>query len=144
MIPREKSINFVCSQHWHYEFFKVNTRSVQKVSDFFLSQTAFNQITRAKRGRIHILHSWAIVKSFQADYASHSFFCKVFYWGRIIQAWRFCIFRKIFIVMTEQIGQRYCIKFCQKLGDTQIETIRKIQQVLWWCGLKPNPDKRMV
>jgi hypothetical protein len=30
--------------------------------------------------------------------------------------------------MTEQHVQRYCIKFCQKLGDTQVETIRKIQQ----------------
>ncbi|PNF29274.1 hypothetical protein B7P43_G08953 [Cryptotermes secundus] len=30
--------------------------------------------------------------------------------------------------MTEQHEQRYCIKFCQKLGDTQVETIRKIQQ----------------
>jgi hypothetical protein len=31
--------------------------------------------------------------------------------------------------MTERLGQRYCIKFCQKLGDSQVETIRKIQQV---------------
>jgi len=30
--------------------------------------------------------------------------------------------------MTERLEQRYCIKFCQKLGDTQMETIRKIQQ----------------
>jgi hypothetical protein len=30
--------------------------------------------------------------------------------------------------MTERIEQRYCIKFCQKLGDTQVETIQKIQQ----------------
>ncbi|PNF43029.1 hypothetical protein B7P43_G08778 [Cryptotermes secundus] len=30
--------------------------------------------------------------------------------------------------MTEQHEQRYCIKFCIKLGDTQVETIRKIQQ----------------
>ncbi|KAJ4429146.1 hypothetical protein ANN_26149 [Periplaneta americana] len=31
--------------------------------------------------------------------------------------------------MTERIEQRYCIKFCQKLGDSQSQTIRKIQQV---------------
>jgi len=31
--------------------------------------------------------------------------------------------------MTEQLQQRYCIKFCQKLGDSQVETIRKIQRV---------------
>jgi len=31
--------------------------------------------------------------------------------------------------MTEQLGQRYCIKFCQTLGDSQVETIRKIQRV---------------
>jgi len=30
--------------------------------------------------------------------------------------------------MTERLKQRYCIKFCQKLGDTEVETIRKIQQ----------------
>ena len=28
----------------------------------------------------------------------------------------------------EWFEQRYCIKFCQMLGDTQVETIRKIQQ----------------
>ena len=31
--------------------------------------------------------------------------------------------------MTERIEQRYCIKFCQKLGDTQTHTNQKIQQV---------------
>ncbi|PNF16228.1 hypothetical protein B7P43_G15300 [Cryptotermes secundus] len=35
--------------------------------------------------------------------------------------------------MTERLEQRYCIKFCQELGDTQAETIRKIQQALG-CG----------
>jgi [histone H3]-lysine36 N-dimethyltransferase SETMAR len=30
--------------------------------------------------------------------------------------------------MTEKLEQRYCIKFCQTLGDTQVETIRKIQK----------------
>jgi AraC-like DNA-binding protein len=30
--------------------------------------------------------------------------------------------------MTERVEQRYCIKFCQKLGDSKAETIRKIQQ----------------
>jgi hypothetical protein len=28
----------------------------------------------------------------------------------------------------ERLAQRYCTKFCQKLGDTQAETIRDIQQ----------------
>jgi len=31
--------------------------------------------------------------------------------------------------MTEGLEQRYCIKFCQKLDDSQVETIRKIQRV---------------
>ena len=35
-----------------------------------------------------------------------------------------------FLAMTERIEQRHFIKFCQKLGDTQGETIRKIEQVL--------------
>ena len=30
--------------------------------------------------------------------------------------------------MTELLEQRYCIKFFEKLGDTQVDTIRKIQQ----------------
>ncbi|XP_037515701.1 protein GVQW3-like [Rhipicephalus sanguineus] len=29
--------------------------------------------------------------------------------------------------MTERLEQRYCIKFCQKLGDSQVETIGKIK-----------------
>jgi hypothetical protein len=33
--------------------------------------------------------------------------------------------------MTERLEQRYCIKFCHKLGDSQVETIQKIQRV---CG----------
>jgi hypothetical protein len=28
------------------------------------------------------------------------------------------------------LEQRYCIKFCQKLGDSKAETIKKIQQAL--------------
>jgi hypothetical protein len=31
--------------------------------------------------------------------------------------------------MTERLEQRYCIRFCQKLDDSQVETIRKIQRV---------------
>ena len=31
--------------------------------------------------------------------------------------------------MTERLEQRYCIKFCQKFGDSQVETVRKIQRV---------------
>jgi hypothetical protein len=31
--------------------------------------------------------------------------------------------------VTEQLEQWYCIKFCQKLGDSQVETIQKISWV---------------
>jgi hypothetical protein len=31
--------------------------------------------------------------------------------------------------MTERLEQRHCIKFCQKLGDSQVETIRNIWRV---------------
>ena len=31
--------------------------------------------------------------------------------------------------ITERLEQRYYIRFCQKLGDSQVETIRKIQRV---------------
>jgi transposase len=30
--------------------------------------------------------------------------------------------------MTERMEHRYCIKFCQKLGDSKAETVWKIQQ----------------
>jgi hypothetical protein len=30
--------------------------------------------------------------------------------------------------MTERVGQQYCIKFCQRLGDSKVETIWMIQQ----------------
>jgi AraC-like DNA-binding protein len=33
-----------------------------------------------------------------------------------------------FTHMTEYVEQRYCIKFCQKLGDSKAEAVRKIQQ----------------
>ena len=44
--------------------------------------------------------------------------------------------------MTERIEQRYCIKFCQKLGDTQVETIRKIQQAFGDEALSPTQLKQ--
>ena len=44
--------------------------------------------------------------------------------------------------MTERIEQRYCIKFCQKLGDTQVETIRKIQQAFENEALSPTQIKQ--
>jgi hypothetical protein len=31
--------------------------------------------------------------------------------------------------MTECVGQWYCIKFCQKLGDSKAETIQKISRL---------------
>ena len=44
--------------------------------------------------------------------------------------------------MTERIEQRYCIKFCQKLGDTQVETIRKIQPAFGNEALSPTQIKQ--
>ena len=44
--------------------------------------------------------------------------------------------------MTERIKQSYYIKFCQKLGDTQVETIRKIQQAFGNEALSPTPIKQ--
>ena len=58
--------------------------------------------------------------------------------------------------MMERIEQRYCIKFCQKLGDTQVETIQKIQQaflestvycedvLLWKMFQSPVPALRIT
>ena len=39
-------------------------------------------------------------------------------------------------VMTESMEQRYCIRFCQKLGNNQTETIQKIQQALSQTQIK--------
>jgi hypothetical protein len=36
--------------------------------------------------------------------------------------------------MTERLEQRYCINFFQKLGDSQVETVRKIQWILATIG----------
>ena len=44
--------------------------------------------------------------------------------------------------MTERVKQRYCIKFCQKLGDTQVETIQKIQQAFGNKALRPTQIKQ--
>ena len=44
--------------------------------------------------------------------------------------------------MTKRIEKRYCIKFCQKLGDTQVETIRKIQQAFGSEGLSQTQIKQ--
>jgi hypothetical protein len=37
----------------------------------------------------------------------------------VLNAWRIVSYCK----MTERLEQWYCIKFCQKLGDNQVETI---------------------
>ena len=55
---------------------------------------------------------------------------------------QFFDFSANFISMTERIEQRYCIKFCQKLGDTQVETIRKIQQAFGNEALSPTRIKQ--
>ena len=46
--------------------------------------------------------------------------------------------------MTERIEQRYCIKFCQKLGDSLVETIRKIQQAFGNEVLSPTQIKQWL
>ena len=51
---------------------------------------------------------------------------------------RFFGFSANFISMTERIEQRYCTKFLTKLGDTQVETIRKIQQAFGNEALSPT------
>ena len=103
-------------------------RSVQKVSDFFLSQTSFNQITRAKHGRTHtFMHN---CEKFQANCASHSFSVKCLLKSHNT-SFAILYFQENFIIMMEQIGQRYCIEFCQKLGDTQIEIIQKNPASVW-------------
>jgi hypothetical protein len=37
--------------------------------------------------------------------------------------------------MIERLEERYFIKFCQKLGDSQVETIQKIQWVFGDDGM---------
>ena len=44
--------------------------------------------------------------------------------------------------MTERIKQRYCIKFCQKLGDTQVDTIQKTQQAFGNEASSPTQIKQ--
>lgn len=47
----------------------------------------------------------------------------------------------LFFTMTERIEQRHCIKFCQKLGDSQAETIRKIQLAFGEDAMGPTAIK---
>ena len=44
--------------------------------------------------------------------------------------------------MTEHIERRYCTKFYQKLDDTQVETIRKIQLAFGSEALSPTKIKQ--
>ena len=55
---------------------------------------------------------------------------------------RFFDFSANFITITERIERRYWIKFCQKLGDAQVETIRKIQQAFGNEALSPTQIKQ--
>ena len=95
----------------------------------------------------HSCKSWAHTHTFMrncekfpADCASHSFSVNCLLRSQNTSL-AILYFQENFIVMMEQIGQRYCIKFCQKLGDTQIETIRKIQQVFGNVALSPTQTK---
>ena len=44
--------------------------------------------------------------------------------------------------MTEKIEQWYCVKFCLKLDNNQVETIRKIQQAFGNDALSPTQIKQ--
>ena len=46
--------------------------------------------------------------------------------------------------MTLKIKQQYCIKFCQKLGDNQVETNRKVQQAFGNNALSPTQTKQWL
>ncbi|XP_072145081.1 histone-lysine N-methyltransferase SETMAR-like [Dermacentor andersoni] len=44
--------------------------------------------------------------------------------------------------MVDRLEQRYCIKFCQKLGDSQVETIRKIQTAFGYDAMSSTHIKQ--
>jgi histone-lysine N-methyltransferase SETMAR len=44
--------------------------------------------------------------------------------------------------VTERLEQGYCIKFCQKLGDTQVKTIHKIQQAFGDVAMRISRIKK--
>ena len=79
--------------------------------------------------------------AFQVDSSFISFSVK-----HLVQAGSTCSlifdFSASFISITECIKKRYCIKFCQKLGDTQVETIQKIQQAFGNEALSPTQIKQ--
>ena len=115
------------------------TRSVQKVSDFF-SLSNCVQSNHSCKAWAHTHTFMRNCEKFQADCASHSFSVKCLLRSHNTSL-AILYFQETFTIMTEQIGQRYCIKFCQKLGDTQIETIRKIQQMFGDVALSPTQTK---
>jgi len=78
----------------------------KKVSDFFLSLSAFNQITRAKRGCKHI-HSCIIMKSFKPIHQA-IFFLQCIHCSHIVHARRFFdLTKKNRIIMTHNIEQKF-------------------------------------
>ena len=101
-----------------------NTRSVKKVSDFFSLSNSI-QPNHSCKAWAHTHTFIRNCEKFQADCVSHSFSVKCLLKSHNTSL-AILYFQENFIVMTEQIGRRYCITFCQKLGNTQIETIRKI------------------
>lgn len=43
--------------------------------------------------------------------------------------------------MIKKFEQRFCIKFCQKLNDTQLETIHKMQHVFGEDAIRTSRKK---
>ena len=114
-----------------------DTRVVRKVSDMiFVPQKLM------KHGRCAVVGRWRVPSCAYVDFFTPANTvspvqpaCE---WDCTRSA-RLIIFAKV----TERLEQRYCIKFCQKLGDNQEETIRKIQRGFGDDALG-NTQKRSV
>ena len=92
------------------------TWPVRKVSNVIFSRG--NYWSTGGRGYLHA-HTWIFPRQQTASVACSQCVSESVHAVRI--ALLFCA------KMMEQLEQQYCIKFCQKLGDSQVETIWKIQ-----------------
>jgi len=113
-----------------YIYIYTHTRSIQKVSDL-----NFSRINKSSTGSVHHCrcgggHLCACV-NFLPPIEGVSRLQSVDDCVSVVNARQIVNYCK----MTERLEQRYGIKFCQKLGDTQVESIRKIQQAFGYDAM---------
>ena len=115
------------------------TRSVQKVLDlnfFCLNKSSTGSVLHCGCGGDIYAHAWISFRLQIASVAGSRSMIVYVLWAlsglSIIAKWR------------NELSSVIALKFCQKLGDTQVETIRKIQQAFGDDAMSITRIKRVV